>query len=242
MATDVLTREQALTRVSGASLRHEVRLGEDDGHPALLVDGIVQSIAPESALRIGRYWAAMVPDRAPERALILGLGGGTLANLLSLKWKQAEIVGVDSSEDVLEMARAAGWLDVERLEVVQADAFDWVKACRQRFDYVAIDLYHGERIPRRVFGRPFLRDLCRIMTRYGHLAVNLERAYGQHAQIARLEEFFVIRKMITTRGNIVLHALCDVHRHDPSDPEAEPCCPECCDCSVTIRKPALKGY
>lgn len=23
-----------------------------------------------------------------------------------------------------------------------------------------------------------------------------------------------------------------VHRHDPRDPEAEPCCPECCDCAL----------
>jgi len=24
------------------------------------------------------------------------------------------------------------------------------------------------------------------------------------------------------------------HRHDPRDPEAEPCCPECCDCAYAV--------
>src|SRR5688572_25904299 len=64
----------------------KVRIGEDGGRAALLVDGVVQSISPADGLAVGGYWAAMVPDERPRSALILGLGGGTLARLLQARW------------------------------------------------------------------------------------------------------------------------------------------------------------
>ena len=75
-------------RRSGAALpgEHVVRIGEDSGRAALLVDGVVQSISPADGLVDGGYWAAMVPDERTQRALILGLGGGTLTRLLQARW------------------------------------------------------------------------------------------------------------------------------------------------------------
>ena len=64
---------------SPLTLTTRIRIGEDGGRAALLVDGVVQSISPEDGLVDGGYWAAMVPDERPRVALILGLGGGTLS-------------------------------------------------------------------------------------------------------------------------------------------------------------------
>src|SRR5262245_15843961 len=129
------------------STAHEVRLGEDDGRAALLVDGVVQSISPEDGLVTGGYWAAMLPPQRPSRALILGLGGGTIARLLHMRWgDDVHVVGVDDDATIVDMARAAGWLAMPRLEVVFADAFDFVRDCPDRFDYVAIDLFRGEQV------------------------------------------------------------------------------------------------
>ena len=57
----------------------EVRLGEDDGRPVLLVNGAVQSVLADDP---EGYWQRMVPDVKPRRALLLGLGAGTVARLL----------------------------------------------------------------------------------------------------------------------------------------------------------------
>jgi len=68
----------------------EVRIGEDGGRAALLVDGVVQSISPADGLVEGGYWAAMLPSGRPHSALSLGLGGGTLARMLQdsgIKWR-----------------------------------------------------------------------------------------------------------------------------------------------------------
>jgi spermidine synthase len=101
-----------------------VQIGEDAGRAALLVDGVVQSISLEDGLANGGYWAAMLPSLPPRRALILGLGGGTLARLLAARFgKSVRMVGVDDDVAIIETARAAGWLAVPNLELVVGEAF-----------------------------------------------------------------------------------------------------------------------
>src|SRR5258707_8421030 len=100
----------AITRADPETAAVRVRIGEDGGRAALLVDGVVQSISPEDGLIDGGYWAAMVPDERPRRALILGLGGGTLSTLLQVRWGELRIVGVDDDRSILETANAVGWL------------------------------------------------------------------------------------------------------------------------------------
>jgi len=56
-----------------------VELVDDGGRPALAIDGAIQSVALDAGGAAGGYWAAMLPDRAPRDALLLGLGGGTIA-------------------------------------------------------------------------------------------------------------------------------------------------------------------
>ena len=141
-----------------------VRIGEDAGRAALLVDGVVQSISLEDGLANGGYWAAMLPSLPPRRALILGLGGGTLARLLGVRFgTSVRMVGVDDDVAIIETARAAGWLAVPNLELVVGDAFEFVKTREQRFDYVAVDLFRGERLVTQIFGQPFLKRVRALL-------------------------------------------------------------------------------
>jgi spermidine synthase len=183
-----------------------VRIGEDGGRAALLVDGVVQSISPEDGLVDGGYWAAMVPDERPRSALILGLGGGTLARLLYVRWGQLRIVGVDDDPSILEVARAVGWLATRGLEVVVADAFQYVHSCEEKFDYVAVDLFRGERLPGRAFGKPFLRRVRELLPPHGRVAVNLFRDRRQVMRVERLEGFFDVRQQVSVGGNVIVHA------------------------------------
>src|SRR5919198_5502492 len=114
---------------------HVVRIGEEAGRTALLVDGVVQSISPEDGLATGGYWAEMLPANRPRHALILGLGGGTLARLLQARWgADLNLVGVDDDPAVIETARAVGWLPLPGLEVVIEDALAYAWRSPDRFD------------------------------------------------------------------------------------------------------------
>jgi spermidine synthase len=183
-----------------------VRIGEDGGRAALLVDGVVQSISPEDGLIVGGYWAAMVPDERPRSALILGLGGGTLARLLQARWGEVRIRGIDDDATILTTARGVGWLPTRGVEVVMADAFDYVQSCGDRFDFIAVDLFRGDRLVGRAFGKPFLRRLRELLEPRGRLAINMFTDFRELQRIQRIAALFDIRDRITVGGNTIVHA------------------------------------
>jgi spermidine synthase len=185
-----------------------VRVGRDAGRAALLVDGVVQSISPADGAADGGYWAAMLPPARPRTALILGYGGGTIARLLVDRWGQGlDIVGVDDDPGVLGAARDVGWLSDGQLGRVElADAFDYVKRCQRRFDYIALDLYRADQFVGRALHKPFLRRLRALLEPRGWLAVNLfvDRLSARRAE--RLGQVFTIRDRVTVGGNVILRA------------------------------------
>ena len=190
-----------------ATTPSEVRIGEDAGRSALLVDGVVQSISPEDGLATGGYWAAMVPPDRPSRGLVLGLGGGTLVRLLYARWGTFPVVGVDDDATIVEVANSAGWLPrAPELQVVLADAFEFVQTCTERFDYVAVDLFRGEQLAARAFGKPFLRRLRSVMAPRAQLAINMFADVRMLGRIARISAMFEIRERRQVGGNIVIQA------------------------------------
>ncbi len=168
-----------------------VRVAEDEGQRALLVDGVVQSVAVEGrTLRGPGYWPAMLPDARPRHALLLGLGAGTIAHLLVGRFGPLPIVGVEADPDVLALARAEFGLDLPGLTVVEGDAFEYVASCTERFDYVAVDLYRGADLQARVLARPFLRALKRLLLPGGQIYVNLFLDRRTARRLHRIKQIF----------------------------------------------------
>jgi spermidine synthase len=194
------------SRVKAHVAPHVVRIGEDSGRAALLVDGVVQSISPEDGLVTGGYWAAMLPDERPRVALILGLGGGTLARLLQARWGVVRILGVDDDPAILETANEVGWLPRLGVEVLVTDAFAYVAMCNERFDYIAVDLFRGDRLAGRAFGKPFLRRLRSLLEPHGRLAINMFLDLRAPDRRQRIATFFDIRDERIVGGNVVVHA------------------------------------
>jgi spermidine synthase len=181
-----------------------VAIETDQGREVLLVNGVLQSVSPAASQEWGSYWAAMVPPFRPSRALILGLGGGTLAHLIHQRWGEVPIVGVDASADVIATAREAGWLDLPHLEVVIQDARAYLGEDPGIFDYVAVDLYVGGTFQTIALKPGFQRDLQRVLPEGSWLAINL---YGAPPESAgRLSARFAPIQTLTVGENLVLHA------------------------------------
>ena len=184
-----------------------VRIADDDGRHVLVVNGVIQSVAPRDALTWGSYWAAMVPPFAPRRALVLGLGGATLPRLIVHRWGEAGvIVGVDDDAEVLRVARGDGWLDVPGLEAVCDDAFAFVRRCRERFNYVAVDLYRGGDFPQRVLSQHFLADLAALLDPPGWLCVNLYGPRVTSRGRSSIGQRFEVSHAVPVGDNVVVHA------------------------------------
>ncbi|HEU5440338.1 MAG TPA: methyltransferase domain-containing protein [Ktedonobacterales bacterium] len=195
---------------------------------ALEVGGVVQSVsvpaegvagldaAPESGEPRpgpgGGYWGLMLPASCPRRALLLGLGGGTVAALLARRCPDCDIVGVERSAEVLVVSRSMLGLDaIPRLTTVQADAFAWVEEHAESemgsFDLVCLDLFEAGRLAQGALATPFLRQLATLLAPGGTLSVNLMVTARTRDQLARLRHVFTITRELRLRGNLVAHAI-----------------------------------
>jgi len=165
-------------------------IAEDEGRRALIVDGAVQSVAPEDGHRGSGYWAAMIPSVRPARALVLGLGAGTVVHLLTRRFGAIPIVAVDDDPEVVELARAEFDLDLANLEIVIDDAFAYVRDCHERFGLVLVDLYHGAQPAPGLVSHPFLTGLKGLLVPRGQIVFNLYGSYLTPKRVARLNSSF----------------------------------------------------
>ena len=184
--------------------RHQPVLSVDAERTSLLVDGVVQSVNRAGAAA-SDYWPAMLPDVRPRRALLLGAGGGTLAALLLERFGNVAIVAVDDDPEVVALGRASFYLGLPEVQVVLADAFRFAASTPGRFDYVAVDLFHGAERPREITSRPFLRDLQRINRPGGSVAINLFRDRRLATAITRIERVLPVQRRVDAGKNTVLH-------------------------------------
>ena len=182
------------------------QIGEDDGRRALLVDGVVQSVAVEAGRQIDGYWAALLPSVRPRRALVLGLGGGTVVHLLQRRFGPTAVVGVEVDDEVLALARAELGLEVAGLEVVRQDALAYVADCRERFDFICVDLFRGARFERGILARPFLRRLKALATPGAEIVLNLFQDRRTDAYVQRIGRVLAVRSTERIGKNVVVRA------------------------------------
>jgi len=181
-----------------------LRIMDDEGRRALVVDGVVISVAVHQSEPLSGYWAAMLPDGSPRSALLLGLGGGTLAHLLNRRHPDIQMVGVDADGEVIQFAREHFGLDLPNLEIVVGDAFEYVERCRRDFDFVAVDLFAGYEFQRGALSKPFLRGLKAVAER-GEIVFNLfkDRRTAQHLE--RIGRVLRVQRLDEAGKNVAAH-------------------------------------
>jgi spermidine synthase len=206
--------EGAIDRI-GDSSKLEASVAEDgtqglaveeyEGHRVLMQGGVILSVAVTDGDPPFGYWTAMLPEGTPRTALLLGLGAGTLAHLLARRFPGIRIIGVDNDARLVEFARRHFDLAVPNLDVVIGDAFVYAAECRERFDYVAVDLFRGRAFQRGALAKPFLRSLKAIAGPMGEIAVNLFRDRRGDVYVNRLARILVIHRIERLAHNIVVH-------------------------------------
>jgi spermidine synthase len=183
-----------------------------DGRLALEVANVTQSVTllADDSIPFEGYWPLMLPERCPRRALLLGLGGGTLALLLARHCPGVAMVGIERNATVLAVARSDFGLDaLAGLEIVEADAFAWAEehAASEpaNYDLICLDLFDGGRLAPGTLARPFLRQIAGLLHEGGTLTINLMRTARTPEQIHRIESVFTIERQMRLWGNMVLH-------------------------------------
>ncbi|HEX6121947.1 MAG TPA: methyltransferase domain-containing protein [Ktedonobacterales bacterium] len=177
----------------------------EGGRKVLRVGGVIQSVHVDE-MYVPDVWDALLPRRRPEHALILGLGGGTVATLLTRRWGAVPTIGVELDPAVIWLAtHEFGLGELAHVRIVREDAFSYVRRCEDAFDAICVDLYTAGKMAHGVFDTTFLRHIARLLAPEGTVAFNLWRSAYLSDQLRRLRRVLTVVETVEADDNIVVH-------------------------------------
>ncbi len=116
----------------------------------------------------------LVPE--PQKILMVGLGGGTIALALNEIYPEAAIEVVEIDPAVKTVAETYfGFAENERLKVILQDARVFGKralARGERYDLILLDAFNGDYIPEHLLTREYLEEVRDLLTPNGVVAAN----------------------------------------------------------------------
>jgi spermidine synthase len=180
-------------------------IGIDDGRMALIVGGAVQSIDPPAQGPQPGYWHAMLPDVRPRKALVLGVGGGTIISLLCRRFGPVTVTGVEIDQEIADLAATRFEVAGPNIRIVVADALVYVGTCDETFDFVVVDLFVGPDLVKGALGKPFLKAVKRLLEPDGALVYNLTLTRRLPRHLERLRQVFRVEQAIDVEFNVVVH-------------------------------------
>lgn len=153
-----------------------------------LNDGLVQNqLAPDGTSQSEYTYVleALAAAYAHEAttALVLGLGAGVLPRSLAKRGIAVDVVEInpDMVAAVLQHVEAEpGWT------VQIGDARTFTRSCRQRYDVIVIDLFHGDGTPDYLLSADFFADVRRCLAPDGTAVMNAFAAERESANYRHL--------------------------------------------------------
>lgn len=122
--------------------------------------------------------------------LVLGVGGGTVIELLAKRFPHASITAVDIDSQMLDIATKYFGIDKYpnvRLACDDANRFvEHLAKKRTAFDLIVVDLFTGPKIPEFVSSPIFLVSLHTIIRPGGHCCINYLRELEYQAKSDKL--------------------------------------------------------
>jgi spermidine synthase len=163
-------------------------LRQSDGSRVLeLNEGLVaHSVWYPHTVLTGGYWDLflLLPpllDRQPERMLVIGNAGGTVARAYGRFWPGVEIDGVELDPAVTRAARRyLGLGDNPRLHVITADGRPYLELTKRRYDLIVVDAYRQPYIPFYLATREFFALVREHLRPGGLVALNVAATPDDH--------------------------------------------------------------
>lgn len=154
-----------------------IRVLERYGKKELYVNGIQQSGPYTIRLwKTGLRYIVDNPIQTVRTILVLGVGGGTLFEMLISQYPNAHITAIDIDEQIIALFEKYFVSKKQSsLTLVCTDAKDYVRLSVQKgntYDLVIVDLYTGNDVPEFVTHTDFLTSLKRITAKSGMLVWN----------------------------------------------------------------------
>lgn len=189
-----------------SELNGRIRIVDVGSTRKMVVGNTIQSINPDSPACSKLYWGQM-SDSIKEHftdiknILILGLGGGTLAHLLSRAYPEVDITSVEYDEVMIQLAKEYFYVDkIPNHKIIHEDALRLVIEPEENdiapssLDLLIVDVLNGDKYPD--FGKTgnFISAVKRLIRPGGHVVFS--RIYTEFFQeevnifVDSLENYF----------------------------------------------------
>jgi len=159
----------------------------------LLLDGrFMTSEADEFFYHEALVHPAALAHPAPRKVLILGGGDGGAAEEVLKHPSVQQVTLVELDPDVLQVAREhlgrihRGALDDPRVQVLCQDGAAFVRATRERYDLVLLDLTDPETAAGPLYTRDFLQQLRGVLALGGMVVLHLGAPFHEGEQVRGL--------------------------------------------------------
>lgn len=143
-----------------------------------------------------------------KRALLLGLGGGSLASCLHQHWPALSITAVELRRTVIDIAHRYFMLPRdERLEVLEADAGDYLRDHEpSNFDLIFSDIYGADGVDDLQLQERYLDQCLACLNRDGWLVLNCWREHRSQSDFIQTLQarFAEVRVCMTQSGNWII--------------------------------------
>jgi len=143
--------------------------------------------------------------------LILGLSAGTAAGEIARRYAPKKIVGVEIDPIMVDLGkRYLGLGDIPNLQIIVADAALAVpKLPAGKFDYILVDMYCGDQLPKFVYSQKFIRSVRNLLTPKGtvifnHLFYDGPKKAAAQQLVETLQSHFLDIKLFRPLTNLLI--------------------------------------
>ena len=162
------------------SLYHRIIVTEDDGLRTLRFDRLRQSALDlndpdRMVFHYTQYLhLAMAFHDNPQRALFIGLGGGSAPRRFHQDYPNLQIDVAELDPEVVNVAkRYFMFEESERMKVQAVDGRIFLQKTPHRYDIIVLDAYYADAIPFHLTTREFLQELKAKLTPTGIVVSNI---------------------------------------------------------------------
>ena len=159
-------------------------------------------------------FAGLLANPEPRHALMVGLGGGTISNVLTELYPNLAIDLVEIDEAVVRVARDYfDFRESANTNVFIQDGRVFTRRARiqgKKYDLIILDAYTGDYIPEHLMTQEFLQDVHDLLTPDGIVVANtfaISKLYDHESQTyASVFGDFINFKMRGTGNRVVIAA------------------------------------
>lgn len=107
-----------------------------------------------------------------ENCLILGLGGGSIVQIIRKIWPKANITGVDIDPVIVDLGKRYLKLTKTNAKIVIQDSLEFCVNNKNHYSLVCVDMYCGNNVPAKFTNLNFVKLISKLTNKRGVVIFN----------------------------------------------------------------------